>query len=233
MTMNRTEQFLDTYKRLEQAATSAFGWEADGRAVSRLERMAQFSDIRAELHYCREVRNLLQHHYRIGGEYAVEPSQAMVALLDTLLRRLTHPKTCLDIGTPMREVFHCAPGDPVAPAMAVMIRRGLSHVPILQNRIVQGVFSESTVFAYLVQKKLSGLPEGLRFSDLSEYLHAPTRRSEIYRFLSPEAPSTQAEAAFEAAFRQGKRISMFLLTRSGQPDAPLLGILTPYDLLAN
>lgn len=88
----------------------------------------------------------------------------------------------------MREVFHCHPGDPVAPAMAVMIRRGLSHVPILQNRIVQGVFSESTVFAYLVQKKLSGLPEGLRFSDLSEYLHAPTRRSEIYRFLSPEAP---------------------------------------------
>lgn len=109
MTMNRTEQFLDTYKRLEQAATSAFGWEADGRAVSRLERMAQFSDIRAELHYCREVRNLLQHHYRIGGEYAVEPSQAMVALLDTLLRRLTHPKPVWTLVRPCGRCFIATP----------------------------------------------------------------------------------------------------------------------------
>ena len=89
--MTRTEEFLDLYKQLEQAATSAYGWEPDGLAIYRLERMDQFESRRTELSYCREVRNLLQHNCLIDGEYAVEPSEPMLALLRSLLLQITQP----------------------------------------------------------------------------------------------------------------------------------------------
>ena len=145
--MTRTEEFLDLYKQLEQAATAAFGWESDGRAIYRLSRMAQFEEQRTELDYCREVRNLLQHNCRIEGAYAVEPSVPMVELLRRLLKQVKEPILCRDVCTQRKKVFARGLSDQVIPTIQEMFRRGLSHVPVLEHECVAGVFSESTVFA--------------------------------------------------------------------------------------
>lgn len=229
--MTRTEEFLDKYKQLEQAASAAYGWEPDGKAIYRLERMQQFESVRAELNYCREVRNLLQHNCLIEGAYAVEPSSQMLKLLNRILHQVLHPKRCLDICTPMEQIFARGLSDRVGPTMLTMYRRGLSHVPILNEGQVVGVFSESTIFAYLIGRRPQTWEETLRFSDLNEYLNTTTRRSEVYRFLSADATVAQAEAEFEQAFQKGKRISMFLLTKNGSREEQLLGILTAYDIL--
>lgn len=229
--MTRAEEFLDKYKQLEQAATAAYGWEPDGRAIYRLERMQQFESVRAELNYCREVRNLLQHNCRIDGAYAVEPSSQMLELMDRVLQQVAHPKLCLDICTPIDQVFARGLSDRVGPAMLTMYRRGLSHVPILDEGRVVGVFSESTIFSYLIGRQPRTWEENLRFSDLGEFLNTTTRRSEVYRFLPVDATVAQAEASFELAFQAGKRISMFFLTKSGCREERLLGVLTAYDIL--
>lgn len=231
--MTRTEEFLDLYKQLEQAAAIAYGWEEDGRIVCRLERSPQFAEIRSELRYCREVRNLLQHNCLIEGNYAVEPSTAMVELLRRVLRQVEEPVLCQDVCTPINQVYARHLGDPVAATMLTMDRRGLSHVPILENGRVVGIFSESTVFAYLVREQVNHLQEDLRFQSLLQYLDAPTRRSEVYRYLSITATLAEAEAIFEGSFQRGKRVSMFLLTAHGNKKEKLLGILTPYDILGN
>ncbi len=229
--MNRAEEFLDKYKQLEQAATAAYGWEPDGKAIYRLERMQQFESVRTELNYCREVRNLLQHNCRIDGAYAVEPSSQMLELMDRVLRQVVNPKRCLDICTPMDQIFARSLSDRVGPTMLTMYRRGLSHVPILTDGRVVGVFSESTIFSYLIGRQPQSWEENLRFSDLREFLNTTTRRSEVYRFLPLNATVAQAEAEFEQAFQTGKRISMFLLTKNGSREERLLGVLTAYDIL--
>ena len=60
--MDNTELFLDKYKELENAAINEFKLPPDGSAVAKLEKRSEFKDIRFELNYCREVRNLLQHN---------------------------------------------------------------------------------------------------------------------------------------------------------------------------
>lgn len=229
--MNKAEEFLDKYKQLEQAATAAYNWEPDGKAIYRLERMQQFESVRTELNYCREVRNLLQHNCLIEGAYAVEPSSQMLELMDRVLRQVANPKRCADICTPIHQIFARSLSDRVGPTMLTMYRRGLSHVPVLDEGRVIGVFSESTIFAYLISRQPQAWEESLRFSDLKEYLNTTTRRSEVYRFLPLDATVAQAEAEFEQAFQKGKRISMFLLTQNGNREERLLGILTAYDIL--
>ena len=90
--MNNADEFLDLYKRLEQASIRVFDFPTDGTAISRLEKLPQYQEIRQELKYCREVRALLSHNPKIEDEYTVEPSEAMITLIESFLPRSSHPK---------------------------------------------------------------------------------------------------------------------------------------------
>lgn len=231
--LNPTEEFLDKYKQLEQAATAAFGWDSDGRAVHRMEKMRQFEDVRQELGYMREVRNLLSHNCKVDGAYAVEPSGRFLRLLDDILRRVQNPLYCKDICTPIDKVFSVNLNDRVLPALRTMQSRRLSHVPVLEQGRVAGILSENAVFAYLLAQLTPALTEEVRVRDLRPYIAGSTRRSEVYRYLSMDATVRQAEDIFESFFQKGKRVCMFFLTDHGHPEERLRGIMTPWDVLGN
>ncbi len=77
----RVDTFLNEYKRLERIAVDRYGFPDDGTAVSKLEKQSEFRKYKAELSYCREVRNLLQHNPKLADSFAVEPSDEMIRLL--------------------------------------------------------------------------------------------------------------------------------------------------------
>lgn len=231
--MTATEEFLDKYKQLEQAAVTVYGLENDGRAIYRLERMRQFEDVRQDLNYMREVRNLLSHNRRIDGAYAVEPSPRFLKLLDDILRRVQDPLCCRDICTPIKEVFSVGLNNLVLPALKTMHSRRLSHVPVLDQGRVAGILSENAVFTYLLSQPKPTLDENLRILDLRPCIAGSTRRSEVYRYLAMGATVREAEDIFESFFKKGKRVCMFFLTDHGHPDEKLRGIMTPWDVLGN
>lgn len=231
--MTRTELFLEKYKALERAATGAYGWESDGRAVYRLTQLPQFRKIKDQLSFCREVRNLLQHNCRIQDAYAVEPSEQMLALLDRVTQQVLHPTLCRDVCTPVARLLYANGNDLVWPAMREMYHRGLTHLPILEDGRVVGVFSENAVFCSLVSGERRELSPDVRFRELRAHLNGSSRRSEEYRFFPAAEPVAQAEAAFERAFSRGKRIAMFFLTEHGRKEERLLGVLTAWDILGN
>ena len=84
MPNRKTEQFLDSWRRLETAAERVVGSDSRSNAVLRLCKDPRFSAYREQLDYCREVRNLLSHQAKVNGEYAVYPSDAVLELLDTV-----------------------------------------------------------------------------------------------------------------------------------------------------
>ena len=168
--MNRTETFIELYKTLEELAVSRYGYPSDGRAVYQLERRPEFKKIREELDYCREVRNLLQHRKRLGDSYPVEPSGAMLDLLRSVIAQVEAPPRAKDIQVPLREVLCRTMEDPVRPTMLEMERRGFSHVPILRDGVVEGVFSATTVFSCLLDGSITGIGEDMRFSHLRDWL---------------------------------------------------------------
>lgn len=231
--MNQTEQFLEKYKELENAAVDLYGFAEDGKAIANLMDMQEFRNIRTELSYCREVRNLLQHRARLGGEYAVEPSEAMLRLLGDAVEKVRHPLRCRDIAVPCSKLLCSRPEAFVLPAMKEMRRRGFTHLPILEGGRVAGVFSESRVFYYCTDRETVGIPEDLRFEDIRSYLSLDLHHSEIYAWLPWDAFLSEAEGLYEEAYMRGKRLGMYFLTQNGKPDEKLLGIVTPSDILGN
>ena len=228
--MNRTEEFLELYKQLEEAAVSVYNFPEDGSAVRRLSGMKAFAGIKPELSFCREVRNLLQHRRKLSGQYAVEPSESMVQLLRRTLEKVKNPIILRDIAIPIKNALWTSPSDSVEKVMKSMGERGFTYVPILERGIVAGVFGQNTVFSYLLSHKEGITPE-LTFRDIREYTGLTGRGSEVFLFLKPGMLKTEAERLCESAYRSKKRVGLIFLTPGGLRNERVSAVLTPWDIL--
>lgn len=231
--MSRADEFIELYKELESAAVHSYGYPADGRAVSRLENRKEFSKISTELGYCREVRNLLQHKPKVKDRFMVEPSEEMVQLLRDTLEKVQNPVRCHDIAIPFEKMYWKTMDDPVLPSIKGLKDGAFTHIPILDNRRVVGIFSVNALFSYLLAHGLEGLTNQTRFRDMSDCIGLDSHPSEIFVFERNNATVNEAEVHFEEALRKGRRVGMVFLTENGRSTDKLLGILTAWDMVGN
>lgn len=229
--MSRADEFIDLYKQLEDAAVQRYHYPTDGRAMFRLQERREFSSIQSELSYCREVRNLLQHKPKFGGQFLVEPSEEMLKLLRSTLKRVEDPTTCRDVAVPYEKLFWKTMSDPVLPAINALKTAGHTHIPILENRRVVGIFSANGLFSHLMNHGMDSINEKTTFSDMKEALRLDTHPSEVYLFVPADSPVDEVEVQFQQALKKGRRVGMVFLTQSGKPAEKVLGILTAWDMV--
>lgn len=231
--MTNTDIFIEKYKELEMTAVTEFNLKEDGRAIYELERMEQFEDIQPQLYYCRNVRNLLQHNAKYSETFAVQPSQEMIDFITDTIHRIKNPTKCLSIATPFGKLYWRTIDSNVVSTMKTMKEHGYSHVPILSNNKVVGIFSENSIFNYLMSQDTMTIDEDLRFKDIKDFLSLQGRKSHKYVFMDRDAYLPKAEKVFEKAFRKGERIAMILITEKGSPNERLLGVITAWDVLGH
>lgn len=231
--VSRADEFIELYKELETAAMRSYGYPSDGRAVSRLEDRKEFSKISTELAYCREVRNLLQHRPKVKDRFLVEPSPEMLQLLRDTLERVSNPVRCHDIAIPFEKMYWKTMDDLVLPSMKGLKEGTFTHIPILDNRRVVGIFSVNALFSYLLAHELESLTAKTRFGDMADYLRLDAHPSEIFVFERNNAPIDEVEEHFERALRKGRRVGMVFLTENARPTDKLLGIMTAWDIVGN
>lgn len=230
--MSRAEQFLDKYRRLEEAAETAYGLKSDGTAVRRLEEMKRFSNIKSQLGYCREVRNLLSHKAKINGEYPVQPSQSMLDLLDKVLERVVDPLRVTDIYTPKNKLLWGDINGFVLPTMAQMHKAAHSHIPVLKNGVVAGLFSENAILRWILKNDTHKIAEELRFADMADIIALDSYHNESFRFVARDTYAAQLSDMFDQAQSKGEKIGMIFVTHSGKETEKLLGIVTAWDVAA-
>ena len=231
--MDRSELFLEKYKILEKAALNTYNMPQDGKSIYYLERMPRYRNVRSTLAYCRDIRNLLQHNPKVGGEDAVIPSLKIIEFLDEMIRRVENPQTCIKAAIKMGDLFYRGRGDKIYPAMEAMAKRGYSHVPVLERERVVGVFSKEVIFALLMSGKCTEELRKLTFEDISEYTGVAERGSEEYVFAKKDTLIEEAEQICEDHYRARKRIGLIFLTDTGRADEKLLGAITPWTILGH
>ena len=229
--MNRTDEFLDLYRTLELEAASQYHLPVDHRTIQSLMTRPEFERFRPELEYCRDVRNLLSHKPRVDGAYAVEPSEAMLETLRRVLRRLQTPETNLQCATRIERALTAAPEDAVLPVMRRMHEQGFSHVPILVDGRVAGVFSENTIFACVLDETIAGLTEVTPFSALERYLPLSARQKRRFAFVPRNGSIYASERMLRESFDRVERLDMLFVTENGRETERVLGLLTPWDVL--
>lgn len=230
--MSNSESFIDKYKHLEKVIINNFGLEPEAPAVAFLERNPNYRSMKDELRYCRNVRNLLSHNPKIEGEYPVEVSNGMIAFLDKVIKTVEHPKRAKDIYVPIDKVLYRTYNDNVLDAMIEMNERNFSKMPILDKGVVVGIFSENTLMSYLVDNKKMEIKDDMTFNDLSGYLPLVKHKAHDFIFVKEDMLLTEVVAIFDKALEIGKRIGLVLVTKTGNSNEKLLGIISAWEVAA-
>lgn len=232
---NRAQEFLNQYKILEDLLTARYA-NRDRHHQSVV--MAFLNDAagrpyREQLNLCREIRNLLSHRADIGGEPVIEPSEGMVQLLQSICSYVRELPLALSFATPRDKLLHATLNQNLFDVMKQMDKRGFSHVPVFERERLYGVFSTSSLFSHiLLSRGDTKLDRDTTLREFANILPVQNHRQERFRFVDRQATYWDVREEFEAPVGSGaKRLVAIFITENGGARDPVLGMITPWDVL--
>lgn len=231
--MNKTEIFLEKYKELEAAASDVYKLSENDKPIACLEKKPEFWYEKQKLKYCREVRNFCQHTIKDNSEFLVTPSDQMIELISQLIEKVRNLPRGKDYAVSFDKVFSCNLGDYVQLAMKTMREHNYTHIPVLEQGKIIGVFSENTLFSYILDNEIVSIDKDTKFRDLGNYLAVKDHETETFYFLPWDVLISNVKKLFEDALSRMERIGMIFLTKSGKETEKPMGILTSWDILGN
>src|SRR5690606_32953252 len=70
--------------------------------------------------------------------------------------------------------------------MQTMGKNSYTHVPVLEGDAMVGVFSENTVFSYLVKNQILALDQDILIGEFAEFIPLDKHESEYFEFVPRE-----------------------------------------------
>ena len=225
---SNTEKFRDLYTKIESIAKKEYNCKEKESFISPLKKDRRFKEYHQEIDYCKDFRNLIMHNSR----FSVEPTNEMIAFLqEKIIDTFEKPKKISDIWIPKDKIYFAKLSDKVMPIMKDMRENKYTHIPIIENEQVTGVFSENTLFEFIINEEIMSIDDKTLVSDFKNLLPLKEHSSESFHFVSKERTLYEIKQLFEHDFTKNKRIGMIFVTHSGKPTEKMLGIVTPWDVL--
>lgn len=229
--MNKTEIFLDKYKQLEAIVKAEYNLGKNDSAMNFLMRNKAFVDIERELDMCRETRNLLSHNPKIKGEYAIEPGDSMIELLDEVINKIENPLKAKDVMVKKSELCYMSMNDSVKEAMVAIKEHSYKQIPILEDGVLVGIFSAKTILDILITEGEEGIKQGMTFSDISDYI-CINSNDKSYCFVSQGMLVSNIGMMYKENLNKRDRINIIFVTHSGKNSERILGIITAWEIAA-
>jgi len=236
--ISNAEKFLELYKEMESHARNVYKkgkpYSPDESFVSALKQDRRFNAYSKEIDCCKEVRNFFAHNLNFNNEYPVEPINEMIIFLqEKIINVFEKPETIRDIWIPKEKVCFAELGDRVLPIMKEMRNCNYTHIPILENGIVIGIFSENTLFEFIIDEGIMDVDDKTLMSNFKNFLPIEKHINESFHFVAKDKTIYEIRQMFENDFTNNKRIGMIFATHSGKSTEKMLGVITPWDILGN
>ena len=197
--------------------------------------LPQGKPFKSRLELCREVRNILTHNAEDDGEAVVEPSEDLLNDLRDILDYIRAPAKAIDIATPHRDIMTARSDYFVLRLIRDMQASGFSHVPVMKENVMTGIFSVSTLFTYAaLSREGLELDESTRLSRFSDLLPPDRHRGERYVFIKPDMDYHMLREAFsrDVGRNERRRLAVAFVTEGGDMRDRLLGMITPWDVIS-
>lgn len=232
----RAYEFLNLYKTLEELLTNKYSNTKRKFSSSVIQFMNddEGRKYKEELNLFREIRNLLSHHPELDGENAIEPSQSVINTLNEIIYSVENPPMAMTMATLTQNLVKATLSSSVLELTKMMDEKGFSHIPIMESgQILYGVFSVSTLFSYFRKHGSEKIEEDTIVEQFKDFLPIDVHSTEAFKVMSSKSTYYDLKDEFSAAGPKKKRLAAIFITENGARDKPLMGMITPWDLIRN
>mgnify|MGYP002515710045 FL=1 len=229
------DSFLEEFKELEVALAKAAGQvEGFSSYTKNLQQcysqrripLLQVDDNFAFLKSCAEVRNLLVHSRDI-----CVPTSACLERFIELSQRIRFPKRAGDIATRGNHLLTATLKNPILTLAKRMVAKGLSHVPVIEEGKLLGIFSATSFFDLFNQEGTLSLDAETTLERIRDQISICNHRSETFIFCRPDTILADFASLLGRKGKQKRRVAAVLVTEDGSASGKLVGIITASDLV--
>ncbi|NLA85224.1 MAG: CBS domain-containing protein [Clostridiales bacterium] len=238
MENNRTNfsEFITIYNEIDEYMRRELNqdkWISHSELIRRMARTnkvfkAYMDDL---LSYAR-LRNAIVHNPEKRNAHPIaDPHDYVIEKYKKIRDSVLSPAIALDtIAVRSENIYTASLDDKVLDVMLTMNKYAYTYVPIIEDERLIGVFSENTVFSYIVNTGNVLLDKDAKIKEFSKFIPIDKHESESFAFVSRGTPVIDIEDMFAKELRQGKRLAVVFITDTGDPDEKLLGLITAWDI---
>ena len=227
------EEFLELYRQLEHDGKRLYFKNASDKqsVIGGMMNLPQLKEYKSDIDYCRTVRNFLVHTPKVNHSYAIEPSEEMVDFLRKLLEHINNPMKAMDYAIKINNLYTVSLKSNIIEVVRYMQTMGYTHVPVMQEGKMFGVFSANVLYTYLSQTDEEIKNFDAELSILEKYLPIYKHTNEYFAFMPEDSTLHDVSKLFKIDVKSMKQLAAVFLTENGRADEKIIAMLTPYSIL--
>ena len=230
------EDFITIYNELDDFMRKELNQDHKASHSDLIRKMARknkvFNIYMDELLSFARLRNAIIHNpYNRYAQPIADPHDYVVEKYKKILDYVLRPARALDtIAVKGKDIYTARLDDRALDIMIAMNKYAYTHVPIIEEGRFVGVFSETTVFSYIVNSMDCLLAKDAKIRDFSDFIPIDRHESESFAFVSIDTLVIDIDDMFAKELRQEKRLAVVFITDNGDPNEKLLGLVTAWDI---
>ena len=234
--MNNNADFLRKYNELDALIGDKFNREDDDSSIYFLINKYRKSRIEIERIYSnkldsvRRIRNLMVHESGII-DTLFDVSDDVIAFLEELISYLRNPVRARDVMTPTKKLILGKEEDSISLLIKKMIEDGISNIPVVNDQnIVIGIFNSDV----LLDLHLNNvhLDKNSKIKDIKDYITLESQLNLRFIFVTKEYEIDVLNDYFSMSKEvYKKRLPAIFVSENGKQNSPLLGVISPIDLI--
>ena len=231
---SNNERFLNLYKKIEALLAHIVHARPQDSPVWVYENLLKKSDdiskkTRSEKYsIARQMRNILAHD-DMGDNDPFEVSVESIMFLEEELRLLEAEKTAKEVCVPFSNLVYATKNSLVTNIASIMLEKGITNVPILNQRKVIGMFNGKAFIHMMRSRKSVQINEQTRMKDIKQFLYLDMNDGIRYEFVAKDTRIDQLDHLF-LRNKKGKT-ELLIVTETGDKFEPIIGVISPHDIL--
>ena len=180
-----------------------------------------------------EIRNFVIHNNTKKYSSPICPSPDYKNIIKDLTKELKEPKKIINSKMCIKidKIYTRSLNDNLEETIKEMIKNMYTHIPIIKEGKVIGVFSENTLLDIINKNGGIITDKNTKIGDYSNEIKITNHSLEVFPFISKDTTIYEVENIFENYFKDNKRTGCVFVTNSGKENEKILGMLTAWDVL--
>ena len=177
--------------------------------------------------FCRRLRNINSHN--INDNYYLITDET-ITKLEKIVEEVKHPYKVSNKAT--LNIYSKTLNDNVMNTMKDMNEKSYTHIPIYDetNKHLVGIFSENSLFQYILEDKIIEVDENTKFNDIKKCIDIKFSK-EIVKFVEKDKLYDDVVNEFISEFKNKNKLSCVMITQNGKETEKVIGIITAWDII--
>ena len=229
--MDNNSEFINLYQKLEMYLNGEYPYAESPikEYIHALEKSLSIKDVEASsvLDFLRTLRNNIVH--RDVSSY-VQVTDETLEFLKEIIDKFENPLYAESVMVDVKKVYYVYLSDNTLDVLDEIYKNSYDVLPVVNDLDqVIGVFSLEVILKSIYSKKMGIITKESTLNDFKDLIDLNDQQKVSFDFVSRKDPLEKVIDKFNK--KNDKKVKMLFVTKNGLSKEPLLGIITPHDII--